>query len=185
MNRCWWCEGDPIYEAYHDEVWGKPEHDDRNLFKMLVLEHFQSGLSWITILRKEDHFQRAFADWDPAVIAAFGEEDIARLLQDAGIIRNRKKIEAAINNAQICLEIVKEEGSLDRYFWSFAPKDRPVPKGGFTRGTLPNMIEDARVMSKALKKRGFKFTGPMVCMSFMQAVGMINDHVKGCDLCIY
>jgi len=185
MNRCWWCKDDPIYMAYHDDVWGKPEHDDRKLFKMLVLELFQSGLSWITILRKEENFTRAFAHWDIEAIAAFEEDDRARLLADAGIVRNRLKIDAAIRNARLCSSLVQEFGSLDTYFRQFTPVARDVPKGGFEKGTLPLMIDEAKAMSKDLKKRGFGFTGPMVCMSFMQAVGIINDHVKGCDLCIY
>lgn len=185
VNRCFWCHGDPIYEAYHDQVWGRPTEDERKLFEMLILELFQSGLSWITVLRKQDAFKAAFADWDIEAVAAFGEEDVARLLEDKGIIRNRKKIEAAVHNARLCLEIRQRPGGLNAYLKKFTPENRQVPKGGFTRQTLPLMIDEAKVMSKALKKDGFKFTGPMVCMSFMQAVGMINDHVAGCDLCVY
>ncbi len=184
-NRCWWSVGDADYERYHDEVWGRPEHDDRALFEMLSLELFQSGLSWITILRKRDNFARAFAGWDIPRIAAFDDSDRERLLSDSGIVRNRKKIDAVIANARLIPAIESEFGGLDAYLWRFAPASRAVPEGGFTRETLPLMIEEANVMSKALKKRGFRFTGPMVCMSFMQAVGMINDHVRGCDWCIY
>ena len=185
MNRCWWCEGDAVYERYHDQVWGREEKDDRQLFKMLTLEHFQSGLAWITVLRKEAHFERAFAHWDIQAVSNFSEADLARLMADAGIIRNRKKIEAAINNGARCLELIEEFGDLASYFRQFKPRNRKVPKGGFSRETLPLMVDEARAMSKDLKARGFKFTGPMVCMSFMQAVGILNDHVKGCDLCIY
>lgn len=185
VNRCWWSVGDPDYERYHDEVWGKEQHEDRALFEMLSLELFQSGLSWITILRKQKNFARAFADWDIQRIAGFGQRGKERLLTDSGIVRNRKKIDAVIVNARLVPAIEQEFGSLDAYLWSFAPKSRQVPEGGFSRETLPLMIEEAQVMSKALKKRGFRFTGPMVCMSFMQAVGMISDHVRGCDWCIH
>lgn len=185
VGKCWWCLGDPLYEHYHDNVWGQQEKDDRKLFEMLTLESFQSGLSWITILRKQDNFTKAFEGWDMARISAYGEADFERLMQDAGIVRNRKKIEAAINNAAKALAIIEEFGNLHDYFVTFAPKKRAVPKGGFTRETLPLMTDEAKVMSKDLKKRGFKFTGPMTCQSFMQAVGILNDHVKGCDLCIY
>ena len=185
MQRCWWTNGDPLYEAYHDRVWGKPARDGRKLFEMLSLELFQSGLSWITILRKQEHFASAFAGWDIARIADFGEDDFNRLMNDAGIVRNRLKIEAVINNARRAPDLVAEFGGLAEYFWRFEPENRPIPPGGYDRDTLPNMIEEAKQMSKDLKKRGFKFTGPMVCMSFMQAVGIINDHINGCDLCPY
>lgn len=185
MNRCWWCAGDPDYIKYHDEVWGKPETDNRKLFEMLILEAFQAGLSWITILRKKDAFAKAFSQWDMEAIAAYDEADRARLMADAGIVRNKAKINAAIHNAGEALKLIETYGSLHAYFQPFAPSQRPVPKGGYTRETLPLMIDEAKHLSKDLKKRGFKFTGPMTCMSFMQATGYINDHVKGCDLCIY
>jgi len=185
MNRCWWCADDELYQDYHDNRWGKLVKDDAIMFKMLTLEHFQAGLSWITILRKEPHFDRAFAGWDIARIATFGEADVQRLLTDAGIIRHRGKIEAAINNAAGALALIDECGSLYDYFKRFVPRQRPVPAGGYTRETLPLLIDEAGQMSKDLKKRGFRFTGPMCCMSFMQAVGLINDHVAGCDLCIH
>ena len=183
MNRCWWCRGDALYEQYHDEVWGREEHDDRVLFEMLSLELFQSGLSWITVLRKRENFREAFAHWDVAAIAAFDESKQARLMEDKGIIRNRKKIAAVINNARLVPDIVAAFGSFDRYVHGFRPRERAVPKGGFRRESLPLLIDEAKSMSKDMKKRGFRFTGPMVCMSFMQAVGIINDHVHGCDLC--
>jgi len=185
MQRCWWCEGDPLYEQYHDHVWGQPEKNNVALFEMLTLEHFQAGLSWITILRKQDHFKAAFDNWDMKKIAAYTESDMERLMTDKGIVRNRKKIEAAIHNAGKALELIDEFGDLYSYFAPFAPAKRDVPKGGFTRETLPLMTDAAKRMSKDLKKRGFRFTGPMTCQSFMQAVGLLNDHVKGCDLCIY
>ena len=182
MGRCWWCEGDETYETYHDEVWGQPEHDERKLFEMLSLELFQSGLSWITILRKQPAFKRAFVDWDIEAIAAFEEDDKQRLLGDASIVRNRKKIEAVITNARLYPELVKEFGSLDAFLLQFKPGPEATPLGGFTRETVPLMIDEAKAMSKAFKKRGFSFTGPMVCMSLMQAVGIVNHHVQGCDL---
>ncbi len=179
MNRCWWCEGDPIYEAYHDHVWGVPEHDDVKLFEMLSLELFQSGLSWITILRKQENFKEAFAKWDIGRIAAFTDDDFERLLNDKGIVRNRKKIQAVIVNARLYPELVKEFGSLDAFLWGFKPET--TPKEPFSRETLPLIIDEARMMSKSMKARGFSFTGPMVCMSLMQAVGIVNHHVAGCD----
>jgi len=180
MNRCWWCEGDPVYEAYHDNVWGEPEYDEGKLFEMLSLELFQSGLSWITILRKKDAFKRAFANWDVEKIAAFGEEDVARLLGDAGIVRNRKKIEAVITNAGLYPDLKKEFGSLASFLARFKPENPPTK--AFTRENIPLILDEARAMSKTLKGRGFSFTGPMVCMSLMQAVGIVNHHVEGCDL---
>jgi len=185
VNRCWWCAGDALYEQYHDEVWGQPEKENSKLFEMLTLEHFQSGLSWITILRKQENFAAAFEGWDINRIAAYGEADVKRLMGDAGIVRNNKKVEAAIVNAGQALSLIEEFGDLHSYFVRFVPKDRLVPKGGFERSALPLMSEEAKIMSKDLKKRGFKFTGPMTCQSFMQAVGLLNDHVKGCDLCVY
>lgn len=185
MKRCWWCEGDDLYTKYHDEVWGQKEERDQKLFEMLSLEAFQAGLSWITILRKQENFEKAFAGWDIEKIANFGEADFERLMADAGIVRNRAKISATINNASKALDLIAEHGRLYDYFVQFTPKNRAVPKGGFERGSLPLMVDEAKTMSKALKKKGFRFTGPMTCMSFMQATGFLNDHVKGCHLCIY
>ena len=183
MNRCWWCEGDPIYEAYHDSVWGRPEQDERKLFEMLSLELFQSGLSWITVLRKQEYFFKAFEGWDIERIAGYDEIKIGALLQDAGIIRNRKKIEAVIKNANLYPKLVEEFGSLSAFLIQYTPAAEDTPADGFTRENIPLMIDEAKAMSKALKKRGFSFTGPMVCMSLMQAVGIVNHHVQGCDLC--
>jgi DNA-3-methyladenine glycosylase I len=182
MNRCWWCEGDPLYEDYHDTFWGKPQHDEQILFEFLSLELFQSGLSWITILRKQENFHEAFAGWDIAAIASFGDEDKERLLADRGIVRNRKKIEAVIQNARAYPALVEEFGSLDAFLWSFQPPPEATPRGGFTRENMPLLLDEAKSMSKALKKRGFSFTGPMVCTSLMQAAGIVNHHVAGCDL---
>ena len=182
MNRCWWCEGDPLYEHYHDTFWGRPQHDETKLFEFLSLELFQSGLSWITILRKQENFAHAFSQWNIAAIAAYGEQDQNRLLQDAGIVRNRKKIAAVIRNAQLYPDLVSEFGSLDAFVWSFQPPPEATPAGGFTRADVPLLIDEAKQMSKAFKKRGFAFTGPMVCMSLMQAAGIVNHHVVGCDL---
>lgn len=185
MERCWWCEGDALYTRYHDEVWGQKETRNENLFEMLSLEAFQAGLSWITILRKQEHFKNAFANWDIEQISKFDDSDFERLMQDTGIVRNRAKISATINNASRALALIEDYGNLYDYFVQFAPQERAVPKGGFSRETLPLMIDEAKKMSRDLKKRGFQFTGPMTCMSFMQATGFINDHVKGCHLCIY
>ncbi len=180
MGRCWWCEGDPVYEKYHDRVWGRQETDESKLFAMLSLELFQSGLAWITILRKEEAFRAAFVHWDIAAIAQFEEADILRLLDDAGIVRHRKKIEAVINNARLYPQLQEHYGSLHTFLHGFAPV-APTPTGGFTRANLPLLLDEAQLMSKTLKKMGYKFTGPMVCMSLMQAVGVVNHHVQGCE----
>jgi DNA-3-methyladenine glycosylase I len=168
-------EGDPLYVAYHDEEWGAPSHDERHLFEMLVLEGAQAGLSWSTILRKREGYRHAFADFDAAKVARFGMKDVERLMNDAGIVRNRLKIESAIANARAVLEV----GDLDDFLWSFVGKE---PKqNGFTKlADLPAETPESKAMSKELKKRGFRFVGPTVCYAFMQACGLVNDHTTDC-----
>jgi DNA-3-methyladenine glycosylase I len=180
MPRCEWAPlGDPLYLRYHDEEWAKPSHDDRHLFEMLVLEGAQAGLSWATILRKREGYRRAFAGFEAEAVARFGDEDRARLLEDAGIVRNRAKVAAAIANAQAVLRVRDEFGSLDAYLWRFVD-GAPIVNRWRTMGELPAETERSRAMSRELKGRGFGFVGPTVCYSFMQAIGMVNDHTVDC-----
>jgi DNA-3-methyladenine glycosylase I len=172
--RCWWGTGDADYEAYHDTEWGFPQADDVRLFEKVSLEGFQSGLSWLTILRKRENFRMAFSGFEPSVVAAFAEDDIDRLLHDAGIVRHRGKIEATINNAARSLEMVDEFGSIGAYFWAHEPPRR-VPDGD-----LPAATEISARISKDLKKRGWRFVGPTTLYAFMQAMGLVNDHLEGC-----
>jgi DNA-3-methyladenine glycosylase I len=179
--RCPWAGDDPDYIAYHDHEWGVPLHDDEKLFEMLVLEGFQAGLSWITILKKRPAFARAFCQWDVGRIAAFGEKDVARLLADASIVRNRLKIQAAIGNAKSFLEIAKKPGGFDRYIWSFTGGKTLLPEKPYkTLKSVPCSTSLSDAMSRDLKERGFRFVGTTICYSFMQAVGMVNDHIEGC-----
>lgn len=174
IPRCWWAIGDAGYGAYHDEEWGRPQGDDLRLFEKVCLEGFQSGLSWLTILRKRDNFRSAFAGFDPLVVAAFDEGDVTRLLSDAGIVRHRGKIEATINNAGRAIDLVDEYGSLSAYFWSHEPPRGPAP-------TVIEATTDVSVaLSKDLKARGWKFVGPTTMYAFMQAMGLVNDHLAGC-----
>jgi DNA-3-methyladenine glycosylase I len=175
VTRCWWCHGDPLYEAYHDQEWGRPVTEDRRLFEKICLEGFQAGLSWITILRKRENFRAAFANFEFEHVAQFGEADIARLLDDAGIVRHRGKIEATINNAARACELRKEFGSLSDYFWQYQIVNAPA--FDISRTTC----EEAKAMSKDLKRRGWRFVGPTTAYSFMQAMGLVNDHVAGCQ----
>lgn len=181
--RCWWCGDDPLYQQYHDNEWGKPVTDDRTLFEKICLEGFQSGLSWITILRKRENFRAGFANFEFRKVAEFGEEDVERLLADAGIVRHRGKIESTINNAQRAIELVEEAGSLSEFFWSFRPGDenRPSEITRATIGTLGKTAEST-ALSKALKKRGWSFVGPTTAYAFMQAMGLVNDHLEGCHV---
>jgi DNA-3-methyladenine glycosylase I len=180
VTRCAWVpEGDPLYLAYHDEEWGVPLHDDRHLFELLVLEGAQAGLSWSTILRKREGYRAAFAGFDADVVARFGESDVERLLTDAGIVRNRLKIESAIANAQATLAVREELGSLDALLWSFVGGE-PLVNRWRSLGDIPAETEESRAMSKELKRRGFRFVGPTICYAFMQAAGLINDHVVDC-----
>jgi DNA-3-methyladenine glycosylase I len=180
ISRCWWCVADPLYRAYHDDEWGKPVDDDQRLFEKLVLEGFQSGLSWLTILRKRENFRKAFKSFDIEAIARFNERSVQRLLVDVGIVRNRAKIEATINNARRCLSMMSEFGSFAAYVWSFEPDPRTRPVDGSTLMQAATN-EEAKVMSKDLKKRGWSFVGPTTVYSFMEAMGLVNDHLGGCD----
>ena len=176
IARCAWVGDDPEYRRYHDEEWGTPLHGDRALFEKMALEGFQAGLSWITILRKRPRFREVFAGFDPATVAAFGPDDVARLMTDAGIIRNRAKIEATISNAQLLLDM--DEGELDALLWSFAPASgRPRPT---SFAEVPAVTAESQAMSRALRKRGFRFVGPTTMYALMQSAGMVDDHVAGC-----
>ena len=175
LTRCPWPQQDPLYVAYHDEEWGVPEYDDRALYEKLMLDGFQAGLSWITILRKRENFRRAFARFDPARIARFGDDDVARLLADPGIVRNRAKIDATIANARAVAEL---DVPLDKLLWSFAPEPpRPRPA---TIADVPAVTEESKAMAKELKRRGFRFVGPTTCYAMMQATGMVDDHIATC-----
>jgi len=177
--RCSWADTDPLYIAYHDNEWGKPVYDDRTLFEFLILEGAQAGLSWITILRKRENYRKVFDNFDPEIVAGYSEEKVAELLQNAGIIRNRSKIKAAINNAQRFLEVQKEFGSFSKYMWSFVG-GKPLKNAWKTLADIPAKTPLSEELSRALVKRGFKFVGSTICYSHMQAVGMINDHVTEC-----
>jgi DNA-3-methyladenine glycosylase I len=175
VSRCWWGTSGDDYRAYHDAEWGFPQGDDTRLFEKVCLEGFQSGLSWLTILRKRENFRQAFAGFDLSAVATYGSADIDRLLGDAGIVRHRGKIEATINNAGCALELVDEYGSLAAFFWSFEPQRRLPPKD------IPAVTEVSTALSKDLKSRGWKFVGPTTAYAFMQAMGLVNDHLEGCD----
>jgi DNA-3-methyladenine glycosylase I len=179
-KRCEWAPVDqPLYLAYHDEEWGVPVHDDARLFEMLTLEGAQAGLSWSTILNKREGYRSAFAAFDPAKVARFTPARVERLLQDPGIVRNRSKVESAVNNAARMREVQRELGSLDAYLWSFVDGEPLV--GRFKRvGDIPAETAESKAMSKDLKKHGFRFVGPTVCYAFMQACGLVNDHVTSC-----
>jgi DNA-3-methyladenine glycosylase I len=178
---CSWPGRDQLYIRYHDDEWGRPIADDHRLFEKICLEGFQSGLSWITILRKRENFRRAFNGFDPAAVARFGARDVTRLLKDAGIVRHRGKIESTINNARRALELMEEKGSLAAYFWTWEPAASARPRR-ITQAQLMKMSTTAEsvALSKDLKKRGWAFVGPTTCYAFMQAMGLVNDHVEGC-----
>ncbi len=179
--RCWWGGSTPDYALYHDREWGRPVVDDRRLFEKICLEGFQSGLSWLTILRKRENFRRAFAEFDFEKVAKFGARDVRRLLGDAGIVRHRGKIESAIGNARRALELVEEQGSLAAYFWSFEPAASARPRR-VTRTALMKMATTPAsiALSKDLRRRGWTFVGPTTVYAFMQAMGLVNDHLEGC-----
>jgi DNA-3-methyladenine glycosylase I len=183
VARCWWGAADELYRRYHDTEWGRPVADDRTLFEKLSLEGFMAGLSWLTILRKREHFRAAFANFEADAIASFGPPDVERLLRDAGIVRHRGKIEAVINNARRCGEIREEFGSLAAYAWRFEPsaKARHAP---LDHETLIGIAfsPEAKAMSSDLKRRGWAFVGPTTVYSFMEAMGLVNDHLAGCSV---
>jgi DNA-3-methyladenine glycosylase I len=180
VARCWWGDSAPEYRAYHDTEWGYPVDDDVRLFEKLSLEGFQAGLSWLTILRKREAFRSAFAGFRFERIARFDERDVARLLAEPGIVRHRGKIEAVINNAGRAVELVQAEGSLGHYLWRFAPEKRIE---GLDRARLAELAytDESKALAKDLKRRGWRFVGPTTVYAFMQAMGLVNDHVEGCD----
>jgi DNA-3-methyladenine glycosylase I len=177
VSRCTWAGSDELYINYHDKEWGRPVVDDNRLFEKLCLEGFQSGLSWITILRKRENFRKAFRGFDIAKVARMGEADIERLLQDPGIVRHRGKIASTINNAKRALELQQEFGSLAAYVWGFEPNEK---RGRVIAGSIPSETEASKALSKDLRKRGWSFVGPTTVYAFMQAMGLVNDHVEGC-----
>lgn len=177
-KRCAWATND-LQIAYHDEEWGTPVHDDRLLFEFLVLEGAQAGLSWDTILKKRQNYRKAFSRFDPGKVATFDKGRVSALMSDAGIVRNRRKIQSAIQNASAFLAVQKEFGSFDAYLWSFVG-EKPIAKGWKTLEEVPAQTAEAMSLSKDLKRRGFSFVGPTICYAFMQAVGLVNDHTKDC-----
>ena len=177
-DRCTWCGEDPLYVAYHDHEWGVPEWDSRKLWEKLILDGFQAGLAWITILRKRDNFREAFQGFDPEVVARWGEPEVERLLTDPGIVRHRGKIEATIGNAQ-AWEKIEERQGFDRFLWDFLD-GRPAQNRFASMAEVPAETEVSKAMSKALKAEGFRFCGPTIVYAFMQATGMVNDHLTGC-----
>lgn len=176
VARCWWGTEPEIYRVYHDEEWGRPTTDDQLLFEKVCLEGFQAGLSWLTVLRKRQNFRDVFAAFDPAIVADYDEKDVVRLLSDRSIIRHEGKIRSTINNAQRALELIEERGSLSEYFWSWAPEERPAPT------PIPATTETSKALSKDMKGRGWTFVGPTTIYAFMQAMGLVNDHLADCDL---
>jgi DNA-3-methyladenine glycosylase I len=179
MQRCPWCGDDPLYVAYHDTEWGVPCHDERTLFEFLILEGAQAGLSWITILRKRENYRHAFDNFDVEKTARYGEPEVARLLGDAGIVRNKLKIAAAIDNARATLALYESGGTLDELFWRFV-EGKPVINHWTRQDQVPVYTPTAEALSKVLKQRGFRFVGPTVIYSLMQATGMVNDHLVTC-----
>jgi DNA-3-methyladenine glycosylase I len=178
-ERCAWCGSDPLYVAYHDEEWGVPLHDDTRLFEFLILEGAQAGLSWLTVLRKRQHYRQAFAGFDVEEVARFGEADMTRLLGNPGIIRNRLKIESAVRNARAVLDLRAAHGSLDRFLWQFVD-GRPVQNRWRTLAEIPASTRQSEQLSKELRRFGCNFVGSTICYAFMQAVGMVNDHLVDC-----
>jgi DNA-3-methyladenine glycosylase I len=179
LVRCGWHGTDELYVRYHDEEWGLPLHDERRLFEMLVLEGAQAGLSWSTVLRKREAYRKAFDNFVPEKVAGYDTQKVAKLLADPGIIRNRAKVAAAIGNAQAFLKVRDEFGNFDKYIWGFVG-GKPIQNKWKKLGTIPPETKESKAMSKDLKKRGFRFVGPTICYAYMQAVGMVNDHLVGC-----
>ena len=178
-TRCTWANGGPLEIEYHDTEWGVPSHDDRHLFEMLILEGAQAGLSWSTVLRKRQAYRKAFAGFDPAKVARFDSRRRAALMRDPGIVRNRLKIDASVTNARQVLAVQEEHGSLAAYLWQFVG-GRPIVNRWTTRDRVPAETAESRALSRALLQRGFRFVGPTICYAFMQATGMVNDHVTTC-----
>jgi len=176
--RCWNTRN-PLYISYHDEEWGTPEHDDKKLFEMLVLEGFQAGLTWELILKRREALRKAFADFDPKMLEKFSTAEVEDLLRNPDVIRNKAKIMAAINNASRFIELQKEFGSFDKFIWQFV-EGKQIVNAFKSMSEMPSNTDESRAMSKELKKRGFKFVGPTICYAFMQAVGMVNDHLVCC-----
>lgn len=179
MNRCEWAGDDPLYVAYHDDEWGSPERNDQKLFEFVVLESAQAGLSWITILRKRENYRAAFDGFDPDKVARYTPKRVEKLLENAGIIRNRQKIEAAIGNARAALEVREELGSIAKYFWDFV-EGQPIINRFQTMNDIPAKTEISETMAKDMKQRGFRFFGPTIAYAHMQAMGLVNDHVTSC-----
>ena len=179
QTRCGWANGDPLSRAYHDREWGTPLHDDRALFELLLLEGAQAGLAWITILRKREGYRRAFDGFDARKIAHYDARKRARLLQDPAIVRNRAKVDATVKNARAFLDVVGERGSFDRYLWEFVD-GRPIQNRRRSLKEVPPETDESRAMSRELRRRGFSFVGPTICYAFMQAAGLVNDHVVTC-----
>jgi len=177
-KRCWWCDGDADYQRYHDQEWGIPVTHDQGLFEKVCLEGFQCGLSWLTILRRREAFREAFHHFDYARVARMNSRDVAGLLNDDSIIRHRGKIEATIANAKLAIETIQQHGSLAAFFWQFEPRKHTSPK---TRGDVVATTDESARMSRELKRQGWKFVGPTTCYALMQAMGMVNDHLAGCD----
>jgi DNA-3-methyladenine glycosylase I len=177
--RCPWCGSDPLYIAYHDHEWGVPLHDERRLFEMLTLEGAQAGLSWLTILRKREGYRRAFAGFDPQLVAGFGDADVARLLADPGIVRNRLKVASTISNAQAVLEVQARYGSLDAFLWRFVDGS-PIRNSWRSMAEIPASTPLSDAVSRELKRHGFRFVGSTICYAHMQSTGMVNDHLSGC-----
>lgn len=177
--RCKWAGSDPDYISYHDREWGQPVHDDRLLFEFLILEGAQAGLSWITILKRRDGYRRAFAGFDPVIVAAFDQQKQVELLNDSGIIRNRLKVGSAVSNAKAFLEVQAEFGSFDRYLWRIV-EGQPLQNAWLNHSEVPASTPLSDLLSKDLKKRGFNFVGSTICYAFMQAIGMVNDHTVDC-----
>ena len=177
--RCPWCGSDPLYVSYHDHEWGVPLHDEQRLFEMLTLEGAQAGLSWLTILRKREGYRRAFAGFDPQAVAEFGEADVARLLADPGIVRNRLKVASTISNARAVLEVQARYGSLDAFLWGFVD-GTPIRNSWRSMAEIPASTPLSDAMSRELKRHGFRFAGTTICYAHMQATGMVNDHLTGC-----
>ncbi len=178
-TRCQWCGDDPLYVKYHDEEWGLPLHDDRKLFEFLILEGAQAGLSWITILRKRENYRNAFDNFEPEKIAAYNEKKINELLNNSGIVRNKLKINAAVENAKVFRIVQNEFDTFDKYIWRFV-NNKPINNRWKSIGEIPATSKESEIMSKDLKKRGFKFVGATICYAFMQTVGMVNDHIIDC-----